>query len=103
MVYIFSPPFEIYVDFFALTKSDTRKDYCLIHPSVATALNQTRLITSTDDAENFLAEFKDDNMEERVLQKHHLIRTLESDFNLISSNVTIDKLICVWAYVNPLN
>jgi len=102
MLDIFSPPCDIYFDFFAISSSNTRTHQCLIHPSVATHINNKTRYLNLKDAEEILSEFGDQDLAERVLERHHLVRTLDSEQSLISSNVKIDKLVCLWAYINPL-
>lgn len=99
---MFSPPYNIFVDFFAITKSTTRDDACLLHPSVATAFNKNTWISTLEDAEKLISEFKDPNLYENVLIRHHLVRTLDMQSSLISSNVQIQKIVCMWAYVDPI-
>lgn len=99
---MFHPPFQIYIDFFAITKSDTRENLCLLHPSVATCVNATTLITSSKDQQLLLSEFSAGNLHEKVLRKHHLTRTIQSEQTLVTSNVRINKLVCLWSYINPL-
>ena len=99
---MFHPPFQIYLDFFAITESDTRENLCLLHPSVATCVNTTNLITSLKDEESLLSEFSEGNLHEKVLAKHHMTRTIESEYTLVTSNVRINKFVCLWSYINPL-
>lgn len=99
---VFSPPIKIFIDFFAITSSTTKEGLHLLHPSVATNFNETTVLSSLEDVDNLLSEFKQENLYEKVLSRHHLARTIDSEQSLISSNVRIERLICVWAYVDPL-
>ena len=71
------PPFRIFLDFFALSKSATQPDFQLIHPSVSTCFNKKTLISNLRDEEILLEEFSKGNFNEQVLQKHHLVRRFE--------------------------
>lgn len=97
-----SPPFRIFIDFFALTTSSTREDICLLHPSIPTALNKLKLISSLKDVDSLLSEFTDQDLFANILQKHHLTRTMDLNSSLISSNVQISKIVTLWAYIDPI-
>ena len=68
------------IDFFALSKSDSRPDYLMIHPSISTCYNERQLITSQADADLMLGEFQDGNFAEKVLTKHHMVRRFNFNF-----------------------
>ena len=99
---IFSPPCEVFFDFFCIATSDTRDDECLIHPSVPTHFNKKTVYYDIDDCEEISKEFQIEGLNEKILERHHLIRTADAQESLISSNVRIEKIICVWAFLNPL-
>ena len=99
---IFSPPCEIFFDFFAIASSDTREDECLIHPSVPTHFNNKTVYYDVDDVSEISKEFLTEGLAEKILERHHLVRTMESEASLISSNVKIQKIVCMWAFLNPL-
>lgn len=75
-------PFRIFIDFFALSKSATRPDFQLIHPSVATCFNETTMISNLQDEETLIKEFSRGDFNERVLQKHHLVRRFAMIFQM---------------------
>lgn len=99
---IFSPPCEVYFDFFCIATSDTRDDDCLIHPSVPTHFNQKTIYYDVDDVEEISKEFLTEGLQEKILERHHLVRTADAPISLITSNVKIDKIVCMWAFLNPL-
>ena len=75
ILYCMHPSFKISFDFFAIAKSDTRPDFQLIHPSIATRFNKKIFIDNGKDADELIAEFNDGNFHENFLEKHHLVRT----------------------------
>jgi len=99
---IFSPPCEIFIDFFGIASSDTREDECLIHPSIPTHFNKKTIYYDIDDVAEIKDEFVTEGLAEKILERHHLVRTLESENSLVSSNVKLNKLVCMWAYLNPM-
>ena len=74
LIDIIQVPFRIFLDFFAITKSSTRPDVSLLHPSVSTSFNETNLIRSFKDEENLLSELHDENLAAKILEKHHTTR-----------------------------
>ena len=102
MMDIFAPPVRIYFDFFAIASSSTRTDECLIHPSVATHFNTRTLYRDMDDVEKIVNEFITENLSEKILQRHHLVRSIDSSSSLINSNVHIERIICLWCFIDPL-
>ena len=95
----FDPGFNIYFDFLALTHSDTQgKSY--IYPSVPTAFNKKQKILSMNDLDKLISEFSDGDLMETVLQKHHLVRSVTDEQSLISSNVRITDLVCLWCFIH---
>ena len=99
----FAPPFSIYFDVLALTKSATRDGTFFLHPSIPTAFNEHQLVRNQSDADEILSEISTGALAETILQRHHIVRTSgKAEATLISSNVTIDRIICIWAYIAPL-
>ena len=68
------PPFELNCDFFAITESSTRQEPSLLHPSVATSFNETKMINDLNDEAELLNEFDSEDLQRAVLDKHHVIR-----------------------------
>ena len=69
-----APPFRIYLDFFCLASSATEPDLQLVHPSISTCFNDQKLIMKKDDKEKLLDELSTGNFNEKILEKHHLVR-----------------------------
>ena len=102
-----SPPFTTFVDFCAITTSSTCEGKSILHPSLPTAFNETRLIKSKRDVDELLAEVDSSDLYEKILKKHHVVRTSsgvnEAKGTIISSGVTIERILCVWMFLDPLN
>jgi len=96
-----NPAFRIYVDFYALTTSDTRGDIYMMHPSIATAFNETKIIRSIEDQDALLAELADD-LHLKILTQHHMVRTVDANNSLITSNVQISKLVTMWCFIQTV-
>ena len=93
-----SPPFRIYVDFMCGTTSDTIEEG-IISPSIPTHFNTKDFLQNQDDVDKLLDEISSPDLLETVLYKHHLVRTVDATDSLLTSNVRITKLYCLWAYV----
>ena len=69
-----SPPYRIYLDFFCLSKSETRPDFQLIHPSISTSFNNQKIILKSTDKNKLISELSYGNFSEKIIEKHHLTR-----------------------------
>ena len=61
------------------------------------------MVRSQSDADEVIAAVMSPDLAENLLQRHHIVRTSgKTESGLIQSNVAIDQVICIWAFVDPL-
>ena len=90
----------IHLDFACITESDTQGKGVIL-PSVPTCVNSHVRMWEKEDIDELLNEIQGPDLYERIIEAHHMIRTRESERSLISSNVRILEIACLWAYISP--
>ena len=84
-------PFKISVDFFAAASSPNRP-LEILHPSIGTCCNKTRLMRKEEDFENLYDEFRGGVPVEKILEAHSASRRLVVDSGLKITEVLAMRL-----------
>ena len=90
------------LDVFVSCISATRPDAMVLHPSCPTAFNATCRIDSNKARKEILQECGDPQINEKILQKHNLVRLFGSSDEPVKSGLQIRKILSVWASVQKL-